>query len=116
MRDHANFTNNEMIRKLLAETLKERRTSVRKMSTDVGVSHATILRFLQGQTADPETVKAVAGWLGVNPATALNAEVPDSLAAKIALLIEQKPDLCEIFSEAVTRVLDGRMEDRKSVV
>jgi transcriptional regulator with XRE-family HTH domain len=110
-RDARTFIVNDPVRVSFEQEMNKKGLSIRAVSRQMNVSHATIVRFLQGEPVDPETIIAVANWLGVPPATALNVRGvgEDALAAKIALIIEQKPDLAALFTEALDRVLAGRM-------
>ena len=110
-RDARTFIVNDPVRVSFEQEMNKKGLSIRAVSRQMNVSHATIVRFLQGEPVDPETIIAVANWLGVPPATALNVRGvgEDALAAKIALIIEQKPDLAALFTEALDRVLAGSM-------
>ena len=110
-RDARTFIVNDPVRVSFEQEMNKKGLSIRAVSRQMNVSHATIVRFLQGEPVDPETIIAIANWLGVPPATALNVRGvgEDALAAKIALIIEQKPDLAALFTEALDRVLAGHM-------
>ena len=100
---------------ILKEAQKERGISVRQMADEIGVANTTIHRAMEGvQFPDVETFIKVANWLGVSPASLINAEVeelvPDAMAARLAVVLQQEPRLAEVFAEAVERVVEGEMD------
>lgn len=103
------------ISELLKDAQKERGLSVRQMADEIGVANTTIHRAMDGeQFPDVATFIKVANWLGVSPASLINAEVeelvPDTLAARISVVLQREPRLAEVFAEAMERVAEGNME------
>ena len=97
---------------LLEDGLKERGKSVRAAAREIGVTHTTLMRVEEGGTVDLDTLIKICGWLGVQPASVLNAEGigADTLAAQIAAVLETDPRLAKVFSEAMARILSGAMQ------
>ena len=100
-----------MLKILLDKKIKNEGMSVRSAAREIGVSHTTITRLLDGYEIDLPTLKAVCTWLGVSPASALNslADTSDEFAAKLALAIEAKPQLQSVFEEAIDKVIEGKI-------
>ncbi len=103
------------ISRMLKEAQKENNLSVRQMAEEIGVANTTLHRAMDGsQFPDIQTFIKVANWLGVSPASLINAEVeevvPDTLAARIAIVLQQEPRLAEVFGEAMERVINEEMD------
>ena len=79
----------------------------------MGVAHTTVKRTLEGHPVDLPTLITFANWMGVSPASILNAEgkkmEPDTVAARIAAIIEAIPELKEVFIQALDRVNGNQM-------
>jgi DNA-binding XRE family transcriptional regulator len=77
------------------------------------VAHTTVKRTLEGHPVDLPTLITFANWIGVSPASILNAEgnklAPDTVAAKIAAIVEAVPELKEVFIKALDRVDSNQM-------
>ncbi|HEX6305121.1 MAG TPA: hypothetical protein VFZ76_13085, partial [Anaerolineales bacterium] len=65
---------------------------------------------------DVGTAQKIADWLGVPLSTLLDTggtpEDKDTLAAKIAAVIETEPRLARVFADAMDRVLSGEMSNK----
>ena len=97
-----------MLAKLLKEKCQKLELSSRQTAEKVGVSHATILRALRGDTVDLDTLIKLSNWLNVKPSTLLNSFVSstDTLADRIAVIIERHPKLGNVFSRALKATVD----------
>lgn len=98
---------------LLKDTLQKRSLTAWKASKQLGVAHTTVKRTLEGHPVDLPTLITFANWIGVSPASILNAEgnklAPDTVAAKIAAIVEAVPELKEVFIKALDRVDSNQM-------
>jgi transcriptional regulator with XRE-family HTH domain len=95
---------------LLKDTLTQRDVSIRQAARDMDVSHSTLVRVMETGDCSLDTAQRIAKWLGVPVSQLLDIESdPSPLAAQMALLIEQEPELAKVFSVAMDRVLQGDM-------
>jgi transcriptional regulator with XRE-family HTH domain len=95
-----------MLPKVLADALRERGVSNRAAAREIGISHSTLGRILEGQSYDVQTLLSVCEWLEISPSSVLASEgviKKDALAAKIAMMVETNPALEKIFEEAIER-------------
>ena len=101
-----------MLPKLLAEKQRKDGLSNRAASREVGVSHSTISRALNGDQLDMATMEKFADFLGVSVSSLLDMEMSgaDGLAAKIDVMVLQKPELAKVFEEAIDLILDDKMD------
>jgi len=97
--------------KLLEEKQRKGGLSNRAVAREVGVSHSTISRALQGEAMDMPTLEKFSAFLEVPVSTLvdLNTEGASGLAAKIEALVNQEPELAKVFEEAVDLILEGKM-------
>ena len=100
-----------MLRSLLAEKMRKGRLSARDAARQIGVSHTTVNRVLDGDIPNVENLVSISNWLGVSVATALGVETgtQDDVAARVALLIEAEPRLKQLFGAFVKDYRDGRL-------
>ena len=105
----------DTIARLLEERMGERGLSLRKAGREIGVAHTTLARIINGEPYDVATAEKIADWLGVPVSTLLDtggaSEGRDTLAAKIAAVLETQPRLARVFEEAMERVLNGEMSN-----
>lgn len=98
-----------MLVQLMKDKLQNERLSLRAAARQIGVSHTTIARVLNGEQVDMDTLVELANWLGVPPSTLLNTQgdVDETLSDKIASVLETEPRLKEVFEEAINRIERG---------
>lgn len=98
-----------MLKELLKQEVEGKGLSSREASKVIGVSHTTIIRALRGDMIDLDTIVKIADWMNVRPAHLLNVfgGTEQSLADKIAVVLEMNPKLVEVFTEAITQIQDG---------
>ena len=92
-----------MLQSLLAEKMRKEKLSARDAARQIGVSHTTVIRVLDGDVPNVENITALSNWLGISVATALGVETgtQDDVAARVALLIEAEPRLKQLFGSLV---------------
>ena len=100
-----------MLTSLLASALKSKGLSAREAAKQIGVAHTTVTRILKGKQVDLPTVELVSKWLGVNVSDILGVNRSDSIAAKIALLVESSPALGGVLAEAVSQWEAGQLDE-----
>lgn len=99
--------------KLLVERkIRDNSMSIRSAATELGVSHTTIHRVVNGEVIDLDTVIKICKWLGVRPSTILDVEVETQGTAlnSIVAIVEQDPRLSDLFSELAKDLKDGTVE------
>ena len=102
---------NDLTIRLIREKMARNTLSMRGASLQIGVSHTTMQRTLNGEPYDVPTAEKIAKWLHVPVSTLLDlsGDGQDALAKQIAVILVQEPKLAEIFAEAVGRVIKGKM-------
>jgi transcriptional regulator with XRE-family HTH domain len=101
-----------MLATLIKERMKERGLSLRKAAEEIGVSHPTLARILDGEPYTIETAQKLANWLGVPVADFIGPATgtPNDVAQSLASILAQEPKLMAVFTEAIERVNNGRMK------
>lgn len=89
---------------LLRDKIKSMNISEREASRRSGVSPTTIGRILKGESVDVDTLVKVCNWLGVSPSIVLDAYRPDNLEARIAAILQARPDLANVFQGVMDRI------------
>jgi transcriptional regulator with XRE-family HTH domain len=98
---------------MLAPLLKEKSMgldlSFRQVAKEVGVSHATIIRAMNGEVVDLDTLIKMSEWLNVKPHTLLNSmsSANNVLADQIAVILDRNPKLKDLFNRAIKEIIDG---------
>lgn len=96
---------------LIKDKMRMNNLSMRKAAAEIGVSHTTVIRILEGEPYDIPTAEKIAVWLGVPLSTLLDLRTPgeDNLAKQIAFVLRQEPALAKVFGEAMSRLATGRL-------
>lgn len=97
-----------LMQSLLKKRLNDRGLSLREAAKEIGVTHTTLARILQGMPADVDTIVALSRWLDVRASTLIDMEGDDNLINKIAVLIEYEPGLESVFTRTVQLVESGK--------
>lgn len=109
-----------MLQSLVADKMRRERLSARDAARQIGVSHTTIIRMLDGDIPNIENLVAVSKWLGVSLSNALGvaSKTNDSVATRVAMIIEAEPRLGNLFSSIVQDFNDGKlgMEDIEDIL
>jgi DNA-binding Xre family transcriptional regulator len=102
----------KMLQKILETELRTRNLSIRGAARQIGVAHTTIMRIMDGHQIDLETLKLVCIWLSVDPLVVLGIERLDenSLASKLAILLERNPKLAEVLLNGMNSLENGRVD------
>ena len=90
-----------MLLTLLNKAMKERRLTVRQAAAEIGVSHTTITRLLQGSSYDLDTAVSVCNWLGVPPAQVLGLSGSDPLEQALSSILVANPALRRAFEKVL---------------
>ncbi len=96
----------DLLVKMLDDKMRQLNLSLREAGKEIGVSHTTISRILQGQAADIDTLIDMCIWLGISPSDVLDSNVEGSrgLGSRIATILEANPKLALVFEEAIGRL------------
>ena len=103
-----------MLPKLLTERQRKDGLSNRAVSREIGVSHSTISRALNGDQLDMATLEKFADFLGIPVSSLLDMEGggEHGLAAKIDAMVSQEPELAKVFEDAIDLILDDKMDPK----
>jgi len=95
-----------MLQTILKTEIQTRGVSVREAARQIRVAHTTLLRVLQGDQIDLETLTKICNWLGVSPAIVLNFEYSNagSLADELKVFLANNPELEAALSQAIRMV------------
>jgi len=95
---------------ILGEQMRRRDLSTRAISAEIGVSHTTINRILNGKNVSVDTLEKVSEYLRQSPADFLSSgsEV-DSLSKTIAMIIGNEPSLGGLLREVAIKVERGEI-------
>jgi transcriptional regulator with XRE-family HTH domain len=97
-----------ILSKMLREKIKDKHLSLRDTGIEIGVSHTTVARIIEGKEIDMVTVEKIAKWMNVPIATLLNVDKPnEELWNKLQVVFSQHPELYKIFNDFI----DGVMND-----
>ena len=100
-----------MLSKLVSTKMYEEKLSLRGAARQVGVSHATLKRAIDGEQLDLGTVSKISKWLNVPLSNVVDLDGRNSAAAtKIAMLIGRHPKLRDAFADALARYEDGEID------
>ncbi len=77
---------------------------------EIGVSHTTLARIINGEKPNIDTLMAVSTWLGVPVTTFIEQPGNLQLSNQIVALFEANPKLAAVFSEALARIEVGAAE------
>lgn len=94
------------------ESQVQRAGGLRAAASKAGVSHATLLRGLQGHPLSLTTLEGISRWTGVSLIQLLRLygeelQADERVEAALARTLDQHPELREILEEA-TDVLDDQ--------
>lgn len=105
---------NDIVSALINDKMQQQGLSLRQASMQIGITHTTLRRIIDGKAYDVPTAKKVSKWLGINTSTLLDipADLDDeaALAQQIAAVLNAEPTLKNVFREAVKRVQTGEMK------
>jgi len=101
----------DLMQSLIRDKMQRNDLSMRSAAAQIGVSHTTLIRIINGEPYDVQTAEKIANWLNVPVSTLLDLHEPgeDGLAKQISLVLRQEPALAKVFGEAMTRLAAGRI-------
>lgn len=98
-----------MLAALLKEKMQKEDLSARDAAKEIGTSHTTLLRAMDGKLVDLDTIVLLGKWLHVPPAELLNtfSASDTALSSQIASAIQARPKLADAFRQAMKAVDEG---------
>lgn len=109
----------KMLAQILKDEMDARKLSSRKVAQEIGMSHVTVTRILNGENMDVPTMQTVCNWLGVNLSDVLEEKSgPAEMARQLVLLINREPKLAATFQVALEEINKGALdpEDLRDVI
>lgn len=100
-----------MLSNLITTKMKEDQLSIRGAAKKCGISHATLIRAIDGEQLDLSTISKICNWLDVLLSDVVDTEGKNSTTArKIAMLVDRHPKLRDAFTEALERYENGEID------
>jgi transcriptional regulator with XRE-family HTH domain len=101
-----------MLQRMLQDEIRSRGLSVRRASRQIGVSHTTVFRALEGKQLDLPTIELICKWLGVNTNEVLRLPASQSptTSDKLAVLISRNPRLLAAMDRLVEMYENKELE------
>lgn len=98
---------NQLFTQLLKKKIETNKLSIREAARQIGVAHTTLIRSLEGNTIDIDTLIAISHWLQINPSDAMDSLITNETAKekKIFLLFQYFPGLGEKL-EQITEMIE----------
>ena len=99
--------NSNLLKELLASRVNERHLSYREAAKEIGVSHTTVSRILNGESAgDIDTLVHICRWLEISPSKVLDSYNTNDvgLDAAITAIIQFTPEFKQVLEEAAARI------------
>lgn len=106
-----------MLKVLLQNEMNARNLSLRGAARQIGVAHTTLYRVLNGRPVDLSTTNAICSWLNIDASTlaATEGHGDNTLASKIALLLQRNPRLAEVLMQEVDALEEGTISEKDVV-
>jgi DNA-binding Xre family transcriptional regulator len=101
------------LKDILSQQLRDRRLSGREAATQIGITHTTMRRLLDGGKVELDTLVKVSDWTGISISSLVNIVFPEdskSLVGEITALVEAEPRLREVFEQAKKELDNGNID------
>jgi DNA-binding Xre family transcriptional regulator len=101
-----------MLQRILQDEIRSRGISIREASRQIGISHTTLFRVLDGKQLDLPTIELICKWLGIkaNEVLRLPESQSPTTADKLAVLISRNPRLSAAMDRLVALYEDKQIE------
>lgn len=102
-----------MLARLLEEKINEEGMSIRRASREIGVAHTTVGRIIEGEDPSYDTLRKIAGWLGVSPEllASFDRDGKEAYAAKLVGILARSPRLTDKLGEAIQKYESGEFSE-----
>lgn len=96
-----------MLRQLLEQEIANRKLSHRAAAREIGVAHTTVMRILNNEQADLDTVEKIGNWLGVGTSSllGLNSSIPANPYPHLQVFLEMNPKLAKTLNKSIEDLL-----------
>ena len=102
-----------MLQRVLKDEMDRRHLSYRDAAQEIGTTHNTIMRILNGEQVNLDTLIKISEWSGIEFATLLgmskNDEDDQAVQNFIAALIQAEPGFKKVFAGAYHSFLEGEI-------
>ncbi len=101
-----------MLQQVMKSELDRRGLNYREAAEQIGVTQTTVMRILQGENVNQETLAKISDWSGISITALLGMEHTEGQEAVMNLivaLVEREPKLKGVFEEAYKSLLDGEI-------
>jgi transcriptional regulator with XRE-family HTH domain len=93
-----------------------RRGGLRKSAQEIGVSHSTLVRGLQGEPLSLSTLEGISAWSGVDLVRVIRLygsqlEEDQQVIARVAILMDQYPQLQSTLATSLANLSQEDMLD-----
>ena len=99
--------------KMLSKRLSETNMSVRRAGLQIGVSHATVARAVNGETVEVDTLVRIADFLGVSIISLLDeTDTPDDVYERISVTFTIEPELKTVLADIARNIKDEKIDHK----
>jgi transcriptional regulator with XRE-family HTH domain len=102
---------NPKISQMLLVRIQSQNLSLRETGSQIGISHTTVSRVLNGDSIDIDTLKLITDWLGVSLSDVIDDNRHDPLR-EFQTLLSGYPELLDVFSEVFEKIAAGEIDHR----
>jgi len=109
-----------MLPRVVQDEMDRRRLGLRPAAKEMGIAHTTLLRVLNSEPVDLDTLLKVSEWAGMSLSNMLGIEETDdekAILATMTAVVDADPELRGIFLEAHKALLNGeiKIEDLRDI-
>jgi transcriptional regulator with XRE-family HTH domain len=98
-----------ILKNLVTSEIQRKNFSVRAAARDAGLSHTSMVRILNEDPVEFDTLITISKWLGVKPSTLIDglSSDGDDLVTNLAVLIERERGLADVFKVLLEEYISG---------
>jgi len=102
-----------MFPRVVQDEMDRRGLGLRPAAKEMGIAHTTLLRVLNSEPVDLNTLLKVSEWTGMSMTIMLGMEETDdekAIMATMTAIVEAEPELRQVFLNARQALADGEIE------
>ena len=102
-----------MLQRVVQDEMARRDLSLRPAAKEIGIAHTTLLRVLNNEPVDLNTLLKVSEWTGMSLTTILGMEETEdekAIMATMTAIVEAEPELRQTFLQAHQALVDGEID------
>lgn len=102
-----------MLQELVKQALHDRRKSIRRAASEIGIAHTTLNRIIDGQPYDLDTAQKICDWLRVDLATILSITVvnrPAEFIDRLTICMDFSPSFRNALEVLVSNFQNGKID------